>query len=220
MTSYDLLRVHGRRTVTGREVGMAPKPKILNITTAAQSRCFQIEVVELRFSNGVESEYERLSSSYLPGAVIIVPMIDRDNVLLVKEYAVGTDRYEWGLPKGLVRKGEHYSDAAKRELTEEVNYGAATITALKKISIAPGFLTYETWVTIAEDMYPFEAQGDEIEPLEMLVYPLRQIGALFDSGKVTEARSIAALFMAREHLYRSERAGSAAHIASEESLLR
>ncbi|MGB1298505.1 MAG: ADP compounds hydrolase NudE, partial [Psychrobium sp.] len=73
-------------------------PKILSVATAAQSRLFTIEQVSLRFSNGVEREYERMKSSGR-GAVMVIPFFDEKTLLLIKEYACGTHRYELGFPK-------------------------------------------------------------------------------------------------------------------------
>ena len=46
---------------------------------------YNIERLELEFSNGVERVYQRLITSGL-GAVIVVPMIDAKTVMLVREY--------------------------------------------------------------------------------------------------------------------------------------
>ena len=89
------------------------KPRILSVRTAARSRLFEIESVRLQFQNGLETEYERISSTPIHGAVVVVPMLDSDTFLLVREYAVGLDRYELGLPKGLIRANEPVLEAAR-----------------------------------------------------------------------------------------------------------
>ena len=99
------------------------KPKILDTRDVCQSRLFRIEEIDLRFSNGEERTFERLKGKAL-GAVMIVPMIDDETFLLVREYAAGVDRYELGLPKGLLEEGEDVFEAANREMQEEVGYGA------------------------------------------------------------------------------------------------
>jgi ADP-ribose diphosphatase len=77
------------------------KPRILSSRTVARSRLFHVEELELEFSNGVNTRYERLVGSGR-GAVLIVPVMHDDTVLLIREYAAGTDRYELGLPKGRI----------------------------------------------------------------------------------------------------------------------
>ena len=71
----------------------------------AKSRLFSIEQLDLTFSNGEQRQYERMLGSG-SGAVMIVPMLDANTMLLVREYCAGTHSYELGSPKGLIDKGE------------------------------------------------------------------------------------------------------------------
>ena len=72
---------------------MPKDPEILRVETLAKTRIFHVEQLDLRFSNGVEVQYERLRSAPR-GAVLVVPMLDADTVLLIREYAAGVERYE------------------------------------------------------------------------------------------------------------------------------
>jgi ADP-ribose diphosphatase len=179
------------------------KPKILSIRTTARSNLFEIEAVRLQFSNGYEAEYERVSSSPIHGAVVVVPMLNSKTFLLVREYAVGFDRYELGLPKGLLRAGESVLDAANRELMEEVGYSANDLTKLYTLSIASGFMCYATQVVIATNLVPGRMPGDEPEALQVVAWPMEKLDALVTSCDVSDARSVAALFLARAHLENS-----------------
>ena len=94
------------------------KPTILNVETVARSRLFTVESVDLEFSNGVRRVYERMRPTNRE-AVMIVPIVD-DHLILIREYAVGTESYELGFSKGLIDPGESVYEAANRELKEEV----------------------------------------------------------------------------------------------------
>ncbi|MDK6296224.1 NUDIX domain-containing protein, partial [Gardnerella swidsinskii] len=59
-----------------------------------------------------------------------------DHLILIREYAVGTESYELGFSKGLIDPGESVFEAANRELKEEVGFGANDLTFLKKLSMA------------------------------------------------------------------------------------
>ena len=61
--------------------------------------------------------------------VAVVPMLDDDTVLLIREYAAGVHRYELGLVKGRIDAGETSLQAADRELKEEAGYGARSLDA-------------------------------------------------------------------------------------------
>ena len=182
---------------------MRNKPLILATETIARSRLFRVDQVTLRFSNGVQVDYERLAPTSL-GAVLVVPMLDQETMLLVREYAAGTDRYELGFPKGRVEHGEEAIEAANRELMEEVGYGARRFDTLRRMTVAPGYLGHTTTILLARDLYARRIPGDEPEEIEVVPWSIRRIDALLDQEDLTEARSIAALFLTREWLERGK----------------
>jgi ADP-ribose diphosphatase len=182
------------------KIPMAEKPTILTKTTVAKSRLFRIESLEIQFSNGELRHYERLARSGMGSAVLIIPMLDRTTVLLIREYSAGTHRYELGLPKGKVDAGESFFEAANRELKEEIGFGANNLYHLSTFSVAPSYLEHTTEIILAQDLYTEKLEGDEPEELEVIAWKLADLNALMATGECTEARSIAALFMAREYL--------------------
>lgn len=178
---------------------MPVKPEILAQRTVAQSRLFRVEELRLRFSNGQQRTFERLAGGG-HGAVLVVPMADADTLLLIREYAAGLDRYELGFPKGLIEAGEAATAAANREMMEEIGHGARQLTELCKLSLAPGYLAHQTTIILAQDLYPEQHQGDEPEPLEVVRWPLSELATLLAREDFSEARSMAALFLAIQHL--------------------
>jgi ADP-ribose diphosphatase len=176
-----------------------PPPVVLATRPVEISRFLRAEQVDLEFSNGERRTHERVRGSGL-GAVIIVPMIDDDTVLLVREYATGLDRYELGLPKGRLDPGETVEQGADRELKEEVGYGARDLHVLSRLSVAPAYMSSMAHVVLARDLYPERLQGDEPEELEVVPWKMSELHLLLAEPEVSEGRSIAALFIAREYL--------------------
>ena len=180
---------------------MRKKPEITNTETIAQTRLFRVERVGLRFSNGTEVNYERLRGSDR-GAVLVVPILDAETVLLIREYAAGIDRYELAFPKGRIESDETPEIAALREIKEEIGYGAKTIEYLKTVTLAPGYFGHRTHVIVARDLYPERLVGDEPEPIEVVPWSVRNLSELLDRDDFTEARSIMALYMVRDLLHK------------------
>jgi ADP-ribose diphosphatase len=177
-----------------------PRYPIIHSKRDSESSSFlHAEKVDLEFSNGEYRTYERLKGSGL-GAVIIVPMIDDETVLLVREYGVGVERYELGLPKGRLDRDETVEQGADRELKEEVGYGARKLKILHNLSLSPAYMTHMAHVVLAQDLYPEWLPGDEPEELEVVPWKLADLHTLVSRDDVTEGRSIAALFLAREYL--------------------
>lgn len=178
---------------------MPEKPKILQRRTLAKTGMFHIQQVDLEFSNGAQVQYERLVGSK-SGAVMIAPMLDDNTILLIREYAAGTHRYELALPKGKIENDEPLLEAANREIMEEIGYGAGKLQHIHSFTLAPGYLQHTTHVVLATELYPQRLDGDEPEEIEVVPWKLTQLDSLLKRDDFTEARSIAALFLVRELL--------------------
>ncbi|NHB96950.1 ADP compounds hydrolase NudE [Photorhabdus stackebrandtii] len=174
-------------------------PKILNIENIAHSRLFHIQSVDLEFSNGVKRVYERMRPATRE-AVLIVPVIG-DELILIREYAVGIEQYELGFPKGAIDPGENVPEAANRELKEEIGFGARKIEQLAKLTMAPSYFSSKMNIVIAENLYPESLEGDEPEPLPQIRWPIADMMSLLDHADFNEARNVCALFLAQKYLH-------------------
>lgn len=170
------------------------KPELTHSRIIANTRLFQVEQIGLRFSNGSEVEYERLRSSG-PGAVLVVPVLEENTLILIREYVAGMDRYELSFPKGVIDPGETPEQAADREIMEEIGYGAKHIRLLRVLSVAPGYSNFRTHVVLATDLYARKLDGDEPEDIEVVPWALGDLEGLLEREDFVEARSIAALFL-------------------------
>lgn len=178
---------------------MNKKPDILNVATLTKSKLFTIEQVTLSFQNKQQRDYERI---IIPGngAVLIVPVVDDSTLLMVKEYCIGTHNYQLLFPKGRIDDNESIVDAANRELMEETGHAAHKLTHIHSMSIAPGYLDFITHIVIAENLYEQTLEGDEPEPLHIQTVNLNQFDEILKASELTEARSIASLYLVRDYL--------------------
>ncbi len=175
------------------------KPEILGAEVVAQSRFFKVEQVQLRFSNGEERLFERMRGSGR-GAVMVVACPDPEHFYLIREYCAGTHDYQLGFPKGLIDPGEDALQAGVRELKEEAGFGANKLVQLRSVALAPGYFNATMQIVLATDLYPERLAGDEPEPLELVPWRWSQLDDLLAQTDFTEARSIAALFLAKAYL--------------------
>jgi ADP compounds hydrolase len=178
---------------------MNKKPDILKVSTLTKSKLFTIEQVSLSFQNNQQRDYERIVAPG-NGAVLIVPVVNDSTLLMIREYCVGTHDYQLLFPKGRIDKGESIEQAANRELMEETGFAAHKLTHLKSMSIAPGYLDFITHIVIAEDLYEKSLDGDEPEPLQVESVHLNKFDELLQTSGLTEARSIASLYLVRDYL--------------------
>jgi ADP-ribose diphosphatase len=179
---------------------MPAKPRILDRRLVARSRLFRVEQVDLEFTNGSRRTFERIPAG--ADSVLIVAMPDPGAMLLIREYGAGSERYELGLPKGIVEPGEDPLDAANREIQEEVGFGARRLDAIGRVSLVPGYIGHRSLIVLARDLYPSRLPGDEPEPIEVIPWRFADLDDLLDREDFDEARSIAALFLVQRFLAR------------------
>jgi len=180
---------------------MKKLPQVLNKTVIAKTRVFTIEELHLKFENSTEVKYERIFSPS-QGAVLIVPQLDAETIILIREYCAGVMRYEIAFPKGRVEIGEEIIASANREIMEETGYGAHSLEHIRSLSVSPGYMSHQTHIVYATDLYQQRLEGDEPEPIEVLYWKLDKLDDLLDHAEFTEARSIAALYILKDRLAR------------------
>lgn len=177
-----------------------PLPRVHGISARGEGDRL-VEVVDLEFGNGERRHYRRVCARG-PGSVMVAAMPDAQTILLIREYACGSGRYEIGLPKGRMDEGETPEQAANRELKEEAGFGARRLTRLRSLALSPSYMEFTTHLILAEDLYPERLAGDEPEEIEVLPWKLADLHALMLREDCSEGRSLAALFIVRELLAR------------------
>lgn len=167
-------------------------PSILRVKKLAQTRLFRIEGVDLEFSNGTQCQFERINNQNA-GAVMVLPILG-DELVMIREYAVGSERYELGFVKGLIDEGESPEAAANRELKEEIGFGAKRVEVVRKTHLLPHYNTAVGYVVLARELYPDAQTGDEPEAMEQVRWPLSDLHALLQNDEISDVRTLYALY--------------------------
>jgi ADP-ribose diphosphatase len=170
-------------------------PKQLASEWLTHSRLFHVEQLELEFGNGVRRTYERLNPGH-NRALMIVPVLDKETVLCVREYGAGLGRYYLSFPKGAQDTGETVAQTADRELKEEAGYGAGKLEMLTELALSPSYMGNRMNVMLAQDLYPCSLPGDEPEPLEVVPVKVSDFGRILASDEFCESYAVAAWFLA------------------------
>ncbi|MDH3641807.1 MAG: ADP compounds hydrolase NudE [Gammaproteobacteria bacterium] len=172
-----------------------PVPELRGVRTVATTRFFRIEEMDLRFASGEERTYERLPGVGTP-AVIVVPVNDAGELMLIREYCAGFHDMQLTLVKGAAEADESLEEAANRELKEEIGMGARRMQFIKNVTVAPGHMGFTINIMLAMGLYPEKLPADEPEPPELVAWPIAQLDELLAGEEFREARAIAALSLA------------------------
>ncbi|MBI3330956.1 MAG: NUDIX hydrolase, partial [Candidatus Omnitrophica bacterium] len=132
-----------------------------------------------------------------PGAVVIVPLLDRSHIVFVRQYRRAVQRELLELPAGTLEPGEAGRSCAARELQEETGWRARRLRRLGRFYTAPGFTTEQITIFLAEGLTPARAQPDPDESVRPVVLSVRAALAKIRSGAICDAKSIIGVLFAQ-----------------------
>lgn len=171
--------------------------ELIKSETLLQGRAFKIRRDTLKTPDGRETKLEIVEHS---GSVVLLPIDQERNLLFVRQYrhAVGGDLLE--LPAGTRDGEEPFEECAAREIREETGLEAGHLQKLGEFYLVPGYSTELMAVFLATDLKENPLDADEDEFLQVEKIPLKQAIEMAERGVIQDAKSLAALLLARSHL--------------------
>jgi ADP-ribose pyrophosphatase len=153
---------------------------------------FRVEELTRTYDDGRQ---KRRSVVRHPGAVAIIPMVDDDHVCLIRNYRASVDRVLVEIVAGTLDSGESPLATAHRELREETGYTAASMEPLATFLLSPGILDEQMHVFVAGGLQAGPPERELGEEIENLVTPWPDAIAMALDGRITDAKTIAALLL-------------------------
>lgn len=131
-----------------------------------------------------------------PGAVVILPLLDDETVILIRNrrYAVG-GQYLIELPAGTLEKGEDPMNCAGRELLEETGYLAGRLVKMRDFYTSPGILSEKMFAFAATDLEKRQAALEEGEDIEVMTVAYDEAMRMIGDGQIQDGKTIATLLM-------------------------
>lgn len=125
-----------------------------------------------------------------PGASAILPFLDEDKIILVRQFRKALNKTILEIPAGKLDIGEDPKKCALRELEEETGYGAKNIIYLGTIATAPGFCDELIHLYKATELYISEKKLDEDEFTEVKVFTIEEIKKMIKTGDIIDTKTI------------------------------
>jgi len=129
-----------------------------------------------------------------PGAVVILPLLDRDTVVLIENRRPAVNETLLELPAGTCERGESPEVTAERELIEETGYRAARFTAIHEFFSAPGICDELMTLFVATDLIQGAPNREATERIENRVATRDEIKAWIGSGRIRDAKTLVGLY--------------------------
>ncbi len=136
-----------------------------------------------------------------PGAVVILPVVDANTILLIQSYRYGVGQTLLELPAGTLEKNENPMNCAGRELLEETGYLAGKLVSLGNFFTSPGILTEKMYAFAALDLQQSKQALEEGEEIELAPTLLDSAIEMIREGRIADGKTIAVL-LAYDRFYR------------------
>jgi len=151
--------------------------------------------VLLDTSLGIDGREIRRDVIKHPGAVVILPVIDKDHICLLRNYRFVIGETLWEVPAGTLEPGEPIELAASRELLEETGYTAATWHYLGFLYASPGVLDEKLHLFVAENLTAGPPQPEADEQLEPVTVTWDDAMKMIFDGTIKDAKTITSLLL-------------------------
>jgi len=133
-----------------------------------------------------------------PGAVAIVPLFDDGRVLLERQFRYPHGRDFIEVPAGKLEANEPHLETAKRELLEETGYTAGEWRRIGVIHTAIAYTDEAIDLFVCKKLRQVGRKLDAGEFLETLIVAFDEAIAMIRDGRITDAKTVAALLLVKE----------------------
>jgi len=171
--------------------------RILKSEWVFRGRVFDVRRDEVSLPNGANAFLDIVVHV---GAAVVLPVDSDGQIWLVRQYRhpVGLDLLE--LPAGTLEEGEEPEACAHREIQEEIGMAAGSLTKIGEFFLAPGYSSEYLHVYLAQDLFSSSMAADEDEFLTVVKLPIQEVLDAARAGKILDAKTLAALYLAQPYI--------------------
>ena len=145
----------------------------------------------VRFPHGPEGLYGVVTTNPCVG---MLPFIDDDHVVLVRQWRYVIGQATWEMPTGGCLAGESDEAAAQRELAEEIGLAAGHLERLTAFDSSKSVVEERATIFAARDLRPAKAEElDVTEDLRLAVFPFADVVDMVLRGEIVDAMTVVAV---------------------------
>ncbi|NLF53240.1 MAG: NUDIX hydrolase [Thauera phenolivorans] len=153
----------------------------------------KVQCDRVRLPNGREARREYIRH---PGAVVVVASLPDGRLVFERQFRYPLGRAFLELPAGKIDPGEPVLACAQRELREETGYTACEWEHLGVMHPCIGYSDERIEIFLARGLEAVGHEWDEGEFLEVLSLAVDEAEAAVHDGRITDGKTISALFLA------------------------
>ncbi len=172
--------------------------KTLKIEDIYKGNIIKVQNLTVSLPNGKEATRDIVLH---PGASVVVPINEKGELYMVKQFRKPLDMTTLELPAGkLDFSGEDPKVCAERELMEETGLRAGKIEHLVSIHTTPGFCNEVIHMYAATELTQGDSCTDEDEFLDVEKIHVSKLVDMILNHEITDAKTIIGVMMAEKIL--------------------
>ncbi|MEA1939815.1 MAG: NUDIX hydrolase [Candidatus Caldatribacteriota bacterium] len=160
--------------------------------TLSSFKIFQGKIINL-YKDEVKLPDGRITSREIvehPGAVVILALTDKKEVVMIRQFRKATEEVLWELPAGTLEPKENLFACAKRELEEETGYYPRKIKKIITFFSTPGFCNEKLTLFLAEDLEKRNKNEDDDEFIQVKLIKQSEALELVKKNAIKDAKTI------------------------------
>lgn len=168
-------------------------------TLSANHFSAQLDAVRLRTGKLTE----RIKIDH-PEAAAVVPFLDADRILMVRQWRYAIERDTLEIPAGKADPGEDIEECARRELREETGYDAARLIPLFSYYPAIGYSNEVIRIYAASHLKRLSGAEDIDEIARVEIVEMKEVQNLILKGLIQDGKTVIGISLFRLKQERGE----------------
>ncbi|MDR3048329.1 MAG: NUDIX hydrolase [Elusimicrobiota bacterium] len=164
--------------------------KLIKKNLIHKGRAVDFYCDEVLLPNGHQSKREYLNH---PGASSIIPFIDENKIILVKQYRYPVGKITLEIPAGKTDKGETPLECITRELKEETGYTSKRIEQIMAFYPSTAFSNELLHIFAAYELESGSNNPDEDEFVSNVIMDFDEAVKMVYSAEIKDSKTIIAL---------------------------
>jgi ADP-ribose pyrophosphatase len=145
---------------------------------------------EVELPNGKKTRREYLSQ---PGACGVLAFVNKQSIVLVRQFRYAVNKTTFELPAGKMDKNETPQDCAVRELKEETGYSSGKIEKMLSFHPTTAFSNETLHIFKAFELIKGNSNPDDDEFVSAEIVDFRDALKMLAGGEIVDAKTIIAL---------------------------
>jgi len=161
-----------------------------------RDRIYTGKLISLNVNTYADLDGNEMQREFIehPGAAVVIPVVSKDEVILVEQFRVGAGRKLLEFPAGCIDKGEDPRQTAARELEEETGMKAGKLESLFSMYPSAGILNEQMHIFLATQLEDTGKQTlDEDEDVEIVRMSFKDLRTQMRAGNIKDGKTLAAL---------------------------